>query len=207
MDNNITDLTVDIGEVVIDSFLNDGLLKDIPILGTGIKIIRISTNISDALLLNKLKLFMENLNIIKQDDVEKFKEKMNNDKFQKEVGIKLLNIIDKADEYIKIKWIAKVFLDYLDKKINKEFFYRIITIINNAFVQDILKLRCFEIKKEILSNNKVVESYILHQLFSNGLLNNHGLDGGIFTETNEEGDNGTIYTVNDFGNYILRKLL
>jgi hypothetical protein len=207
MDNNITDLTVDIGEVVIDSFLNDGLLKDIPILGMGIKFIRISTNISDTLLLNKLKLFMENLNIIKQDDVEKFKEKMNNDKFQKEVGIKLLNIINKTDEYIKIRWIAKVFLDYLDKKIHKEFFYRIITIINNAFVQDILKLRCFEIKKEILSNNKVVESYILHQLFSNGLLNNDGLDGGVFTETNEEGDNGTIYTVNDFGNYILKKLL
>jgi hypothetical protein len=53
MDNNITDLTVDIGEVVIDSFLNDGLLKYIPILGIGIKFIGISTNISDALLLNK----------------------------------------------------------------------------------------------------------------------------------------------------------
>jgi hypothetical protein len=207
MDNNIMDLTVDIGEVVIDSFLNDGLLKDIPILGTGIKFIRISANISDTLLLNKLKLFMENLNIIKQDDVEKFKEKMNNDKFQKEVGIKLLNIINKTDEYIKIRWIAKAFLDYLDKKIPKDFFYRIITIINNAFVQDILRLCCFGIKKEILSNNKVVESYILHQLFSNGLLNNDGLDGGVFTETNEEGDNGTIYTLNDFGNYILKKLL
>jgi hypothetical protein len=207
MDNNITDLTVDIGELLIDSFLNDGLFKDIPILGIGLKTIRISTNISDVLLLNKIKLFMENLNIIKQDDIEKFKEKMKNDKFQKEVGIKILNIIDKTDEYIKIKWIAKAFLDYLNKKINKDFFYRIITIINNAFVQDIIKLRCFEIKKEILSNNKIVESYILHQLFSNGLLSNDGLDGGVFTETNEEGDNGTIYTVNDFGNYILKKLL
>jgi hypothetical protein len=207
MDNNITNLTVGIGEAVMDSFLKDGLLKDIPILGTGIKIIGISTNISDTLLLNKLKLFMENLNIMKQSDVEKFKEKMNNDKFQKEVGIKLLNIIDKTDEYIKIRWVAKAFLDYLDKKINKDFFYRIITIINNAFVQDLLKLSCFSIKKEILSNNKMVGSYVLHQLFSNGLLNNDGLDGGVFTETNEEGDNGTIYTVNDFGNYILKNIL
>jgi hypothetical protein len=204
---NITDLTVDIGEAVIDSFLNEGLLKDIPILGIGIKLIRISTNISDTLLLNKLKLFMENLNMIKQDDVEKFKDKMKNDNFQKEVGIKLLNIIDKTDEYIKIRWIAKAFLDYLDKKTCKDFFYRIITIINNAFVQDILKLRCFEIKKVILSNNKVVESYILHQLFSNGLLNNNGLDGGVFTETDEEGDNGIIYTLNYFGNYILKNIL
>ena len=152
-------ISVDIGELVVDSFLNDGLLKDIPILGFSINAYKLTNNIRDIILLNKLKLFIENLNIINEKDLDNFKDKITKDKFRKEIGIKLLNIIDKSDEYIKIKWLAKVFLDYLNKNIPKDFFFRIITIINNAFVQDILKIRVFKNKTEILSNNKLIESY------------------------------------------------
>ena len=200
-----TDLTTDISELVVDSFLNDGLLKDIPIVGVGVKVIKLGTSISDMILLNKLKIFMENINIVSENDIEKFKEKMTNDKYRNDIGIKLLNIIDKIDEYAKIKWIAIVFLDYLDRNIDKDFFFRITTIINDTFLQDIINLKVFEKKAEILSNNKVIESYVLHQLFSHGLLDNAGMDGG-FIEDNES-ESGTIYTLNKFGDYILKKLL
>jgi hypothetical protein len=200
----VTDLTTDISELVVDSFLNDGLLKDIPIVGFGVKVIKLGTSISDMILLNKLKIFMENINIVSENDIDKFKEKMTNDKYKKEIGIKLLNIIDKIDEYAKIKWIAVVFLDYLDKNIDKEFFFRIITIINDTFLQDILNLKVFKGKEDILSNNKVIEAYVLHQLFSHGLLDNAGIDGG---GAIEEIDSGTIYALNKFGDYILKKLL
>ena len=64
--NNVTEITVDIGENIIDSFLNDGLLKDIPILGFGINVVKLTTNVCDLILLSKLKLFIKNLNIIDQ---------------------------------------------------------------------------------------------------------------------------------------------
>ena len=202
--DNVTNLTIDISELVVDSFLNDGLLKDIPIVGTGVNIIKLTSNISDTLLLNKLKIFMENLRIINQNDVERFKEKMKNDKFKKDIGIKLLNIVNKTDEYIKIKWIANSFLEYLDGFIDKNFFFRIVTIINNTFVQDIIQLKHIKDKEEILSNNKRVESYVLNQLFSNGLLDNCGIDGG---GASDEVDSGTIYVLNIFGEYIKKLIL
>jgi len=201
---HVTDLSVDISELVVDSFLNDGLLKDIPVIGTGVKLIKLGTSISDMILLYKLKIFMENINIVSEEDIDKFKEKMKNDKNRDDIGIKILNIIDKIDEYTKIKWIAIVFLDYLEKNIDKDFLFRIITIINNTFFKDILSLKVFEGKTEMLSNNKIIESYVLHQLFSNGLLNNAGIDGG---GADNSIDSGTIYTLNIFGSYILRKLL
>ena len=200
---NIIDLLGDIGEVALDSFLNEGLLKDIPFFGTGIKVIKLYTNISDTIMLRKIVLFMQNLNSCKQCEIDDFINKMNSDKYRKEIGVKLISIIDKIDEDIKIKWIAKTFLDYLSKKITKDFFFRIITIINNSFTQDILKLTIIAEKNKILSFNKKVESYILYQLFSNGLLDDCGIDGGAASDD----DSGTIFVLNDFGNYIFKNLL
>jgi len=200
----VTDLSVEYSDLIINSFLKDGLLKDIPIIGTGINILKISTNISDLFLLRKIKLFMNSLNIIAQSDIDKFKEKLSNDNFREKVCIKLISIIDKLDEDIKIEWIAKIYLEYLDKKIDKNFFFRIITIINNTFVNDILELRKLEVNSEILSNNKKVKTYVLQQLFSNGLLDNYGFDGGT---ADVNGDCGIIYNLNEYGDFIYKKIL
>ena len=200
--DNVTDLSAEIGEVILDSFMNDGLLKDIPFIGTGIKIISISTSFSDLILIRKLKILMNNLNILSQSDIDKFKENMSKDKSRIEICTKLINIINRTDEDIKIELIAKAFLNYINKKIEKDFFLRIITIINNTFIKDIQRLR--EIEGKILSNNRKIESYILHQLFSNGLLNNCGINGG---GAANDSDNGTIYMVNIFGGYIKNELL
>lgn len=44
-DNNFKDLMTDINEAFLDSFLNDGLVKDVPILGLVSKVINIGNTI------------------------------------------------------------------------------------------------------------------------------------------------------------------
>ena len=53
----------DIGEVTLDSFMQDGIIKDLPIVGSFFSAIKISGDIRDRIFVEKLKSFIENINI------------------------------------------------------------------------------------------------------------------------------------------------
>ncbi|WFB70047.1 hypothetical protein [Chryseobacterium sp. WX] len=70
-DNNLRDLMTDINEVVLDSFLEDGIVKDIPILGLVSKAINFGNTIQERLYTKKLLTFLKQLENTKQEDREK----------------------------------------------------------------------------------------------------------------------------------------
>lgn len=53
------ELGADMMEVVIDESLEDGLLKDVPLLGSAVKIANLTRSVRDRLFLAKLKRFVE----------------------------------------------------------------------------------------------------------------------------------------------------
>jgi hypothetical protein len=53
VDSNLENLGIDISELALDSVLKDGLLKDIPIVGTIVNFVKLGVNIHDRLFLKK----------------------------------------------------------------------------------------------------------------------------------------------------------
>lgn len=181
------------GESLIDSFL-DSLT-----LGMGSKFRNLYSSISDKMLLIKLYKFIEELYLKTEFEKKEFKDKyFKNEDYQK-IGSQLILIIDKADSEKKIKWLARCFRKYIDGKINKQEFSRLSMIISSCFPDDIENIIIFKSKSEIISNGSFMDSYILNHLFSIGLLENLGFDGG-----NAEPDSGGyIYALNNFGKIML----
>jgi len=61
MKDEIMSLLTDFGEFTLDMFLQDGIIKDIPIVGSGFSMVKISADIRDRIFMEKLKSFIENI--------------------------------------------------------------------------------------------------------------------------------------------------
>lgn len=75
-DKNIKDIGIDMFEVGIDSLLQEGPLKDIPIVGTVVKAGQFVYNLYDRNLLNQTLVFIQqfNANTIDPEKLRKYKE-------------------------------------------------------------------------------------------------------------------------------------
>ena len=199
----LLDLTGGLGEVALDSLLKDGLFKDIPVIGSLISIGRLTKSVSDTLLLTRILCFVNELDLKNQEEIDEFKEKYFKDDNYKEIGAKVLFSLERADDARKIKWQAKLMRLFLDRKIDRTKFLRLVAIINNSFCSDTEQIIVFQRLKSITSNNELVEAYVLDHLFSIGLLDSVGIDGGDVSGNNS----GTIYELNEFGAVFLKSIL
>lgn len=143
-------------EVGIDSFLNDGILKEIPIVNTIVGALKIGKNVHDRNLLKQTLTFINefNTNKVNIDKFETYKTniEMNPKKCEEELGriLLLLNsFIDKEKSVI----LARLFKAYINQIINWNEFCEYSEITNRIFLQD-LKLLKSVYEKETIEYKK-----------------------------------------------------
>jgi len=137
-DSDLQNVTTDLAESFADTLLNDGLLKDIPIIGTIVGLTKAAISLNDRLLIKKLIYFISGLNDIDQERREKLISEIDNSETQKiKVGEKLLYIIDKSDDHYTAKYIAVLFKAFLNEEISYSQFLRCSTIIQKLLIQDL----------------------------------------------------------------------
>ena len=132
-------MITDVGEAIIDTALDDGILKDIPILGSIVGVGKCIKNISDVLFTNKLIAFLTGL---KDADAKERKAailKWEDDaKYRIRVGETLLNMINRCDDTQKAKWLSKLFYELVLKQQNSELFMRAEKVLSVMSVMDVL---------------------------------------------------------------------
>lgn len=117
--SNLSALTGEISEAFIDTIINDGVLREIPLISSILGLNKAILTIKDRLFLKKIISF---LNGIKQIDVKKRSKiinEINEGKDQKiKVGDKLIYILDKCDDHIIAQYIAQLFCGLLEERIS-----------------------------------------------------------------------------------------
>ena len=202
-------LTTDFGEIAIDSLLKDGLLKDIPIIGSAFSVLKLGRTISDKIFLSKIYKFIKEIRIHTKNEIEEFKEKYLRIKDYDTVGRKLILLLNSADDEKKITWLSKTLILLVDEKISTQDFLRITMIINNSFPDYLEKLSVFKNEKTIASNNsKKMEDFVLEHLYSIGCLSNKGLDSNYSEiEKSIQINEGNVFILSKFGKIILESIL
>src|SRR5262245_61944564 len=85
--SDLKDIAVDLSEIGLDSLLEDGLLKDIPVFGSLVKLYKTGQTIRDALFAKKLLLFLQGISKVSPEQRRATIEKLNaSEDFQKQVG-------------------------------------------------------------------------------------------------------------------------
>ncbi len=137
-DSDLQNVTIDLAETLTDTLIQDGVLKDIPVIGTVIGLSKFAISLNDRLLVKKLIYFISELKDVDQKKRSKLISEIDNsEKEQIKVGEKLLYIIDKAEDHLTAKYVAVVFKAFLNEEISYSDFLRCSTIIQKLLIQDL----------------------------------------------------------------------
>lgn len=204
--DELINITKDFAEVGLDSLLSDGILKDVPIIGTMFSLAKIGVSINDRIFCKKVLHFLFQIKDIPKKNRFEFVERINNDKkFNTKVSESLILLIDKFNDYSKAEYLGKLFSLTIQEKIDYTTFLKLSNIIDKAFIPDLKNL--IAIYKE--KNNEVDETE-MNILYTLGLLNNLGVDGQTFIF--QHGEN-TIpkkrnnYEINKYGQILVEEIL
>ena len=131
---------VDVLELGLDSILEDGLLKDVPLLSTAVSLYKIGNSVKERHYIKKLAEFIRALNsgLVGDVQVQKFRDRILRDKkkTQKELEY-ILVLVDRYISYGKSTIIAKLYLSYLEDKLNWEEFSMYSELTDQLFMSDL----------------------------------------------------------------------
>lgn len=155
--SKLTDISKDLLEVGIDTFLDNELLNNIPIVNTALGLCDVANKIHSYFLTKKILYFLYELNSISEDEKENLIKKLDsNNKYSKDFGERLLLIIENLDNIEKSRILGVSFKLVCQNKLRIDDFFKLSHIISRSFLDDIMLLRdyskCTEYDKENLFN-------------------------------------------------------
>lgn len=104
-------------EIGLDAVMEDGILKDIPIVSTAIALFKIGNSITERHNLKKLLIFINEINngIADEEKRKEYQQKLQSDeKFRNREIEYLFVLIDRYISYDKPQMLAKLYLAYLE---------------------------------------------------------------------------------------------
>lgn len=135
------ELPAEILEFTVDQIMDDGILKDIPIVGWIAKGISAANSISDRILYHKVLRFLIALEKNSQGKRADFLHKVESDpKYGRKVGEHLLVIINKIDAFEKTTLLAKCFDHFLTEDLDFQYFVDLSNIIERTPISDLKAL-------------------------------------------------------------------
>lgn len=128
----------DLGEIMIDAALNDGVLKEVPILGTIVGVSKCIKNVYDIRFAKKLVAFLIPIKGVAPEDRAKAIKKWEKDKnYRGKVGDTLLGMIERCDDTVKAAWLSKLFFELVLKENAPRLFMRAEKTLSSLSVMDV----------------------------------------------------------------------
>jgi hypothetical protein len=139
--SDLKDVAVELGEHGFDAFLDEGTLKDVPLIGTLAKLASAGRQIRDRLFANKLRRFIERVAELPEDEREKLIAKVDEDPESKQrLGEHLLTILDRLDDSLKAEVIAVAFVEFLREEIDRDTLERVSVAVDRCHIRDLRRL-------------------------------------------------------------------
>lgn len=179
---------LDLGELGIDSLLDDGIFKDIPIVNLVMGIGKTTQNIHERNLLQQTLNFIKSFNekSIDEKKLKKYKEKIDRNKkmAEKELG-RVLIILNSNVETKKSQLLGKVFRAYVDERIDWNQFCDLSEAISRLFISDINLI--YDVWQHKINDSNHCMNYQIDRLVSIGFI-------GTTTKSMTIGSNNTSNT-------------
>lgn len=153
LDSDLKGISVDMTESILDSALEDGLAKDIPVLRSIVAIIQTTKNISGYLFFKKILSFLQGI-----DDIDPVKRREMIEQIDRsskdsiKVGERLIYIIDKSEDHTKSYYIGRLFRAFVNKEISYPIFLKCAKAVDMANLYDLREF-ITQCDDSTLSNN------------------------------------------------------
>lgn len=140
--DKIGGLSADALDLGMKAVLDNEVLEQIPVFGLLVKTYSATSHIRDSLFTKKIFEFLLNINELNSKDRIKAIDKIANKKEGVvKAGEAIITLIDKADDVKKPELIGKLFVAFGKNEISCDQFLRASNIINNVYLDDLLRLK------------------------------------------------------------------
>jgi hypothetical protein len=145
-DSDLPSLSKDFAEVAVDGIFDDGVLRDLPlvgaVVGVGVGVVKFGNSINKHLSAKKIYKFLFELHKIPQEDrIKKIDEINNSKKHQSSVGEMIFELLDRIESDGKPEIIGKMFAAVIEEKIDFIDYLRCAHIVKNFFYYDLVTLK------------------------------------------------------------------
>ncbi|WP_313415890.1 hypothetical protein [Stenotrophomonas sp.] len=128
-------------EALVDGVIEDGLLKDLPIVSTLVALGKVGFSVRDRLLTQKIEKFLSEVATLSwAERARAVDELAGNQGKQEKVGSLLLDLLDKADMEEKPRLLGKLFVAMGRGDIPSDDYLRMATMINGVYIGDLQAL-------------------------------------------------------------------
>ena len=115
----LIDVGAGLGEVGLDVILDDGALRDVPVLGSAVGLARATRTIRDRLFLRKVARFFRVMNEADEWERARFAESLGEDpKERARAGENLLLLLERLDDTRKPGMIGRIYLAFLRGRVD-----------------------------------------------------------------------------------------
>jgi hypothetical protein len=176
---NSLDLGMDYSELFVDELIENEVIKEIPIVKTFVSGIKIFSSIREKFNLKKYLVFLEHFHKgeIEEANYVEFKDRINADKkYHDEILEKTMLIIDRLDEIRKLKILGRIFVKYVNKEIDWNYFQTLSACLERMNVKCILILTNYSTRNwmNTVTNRNNIDMEDQCLMTSSGLAMNHG---------------------------------
>lgn len=135
------DILKEASELAIDSALQDGFVKDLPLIGSLVSFYKLGKGIKEVFEVRKLSTFLLNLQSVTEEEKMNFDKRISEDlNGSNEFYARLLLIIQSLDEVRKAEILSNFFRLYMYNIITKSDFFRFTNIVSKAYLEDLMAL-------------------------------------------------------------------
>lgn len=171
LDSSLRDAVANMAELGIDSCLNEGVFKSIPIVGTLIGVAKTGQNIYERNLLVQTFEFIKGFNeeTVSEEKVNEYRARFHSDQSlrERELG-RALVILNATVDTQKSRILGRLYSRFVDRKIDWSEFCELSDVVNRLFVADLELLMAIH-DGEIKSTDQC-DSYKAERLSSLGLV-------------------------------------
>ena len=200
---SLGDTGKEFAEVAIDSVLNDGVLKDIPIVGVIAGFCKFGISIREKNLLKQTLEFINAFNsgTISPERLTKYKNEIetNPKKAEEELG-RCLIIMNSTIEKEQSKLLGRLYNSYVKGSISWSKFVELSDASHRLFVEDIRILKEIDRRQEARVAVNDENAYKYYRLQSIGLLSSS--NGVVNIENQDESEldlSSNVFTISQFG--------
>lgn len=197
--DDISNLGIDFMEIGLDSLIDNEVVKEIPIVKSLFAVGKTVIAIRNRHLLKKTLVFIQEMKSgkLNQTKFEDYKQRLTNDKFKEQEIERLIIILDRFIDNIRAKYLAKIYVGYINSNINWDEFCDFSEIIDKLLISDFVSLQKAYSKQKFYENDEIFDS---HKRFeSYGLMMNKNYFGTVWLD---DGSGQELISMTDKGNML-----
>ena len=200
-DSDLPSLSKDFAEVAVDGIMDDGVLRDLPLVGGLVGLVKFGNSINKYISAKKIYKFLFELHHISQEKrVKKIDEINGSNKYQSSVGEMIFELLERIESEGKPEIVGKLFAAVIEEKIDYRTYLKAAHIIKKIFLFDLIDLKQYY-------DGKWIHGGITDEIYNSGIVD---IDYTISYEEakadwdkNEDKQKKHDTTLTDIGNVII----